>query len=361
MTTDTVGGVWTFTKELATELLGRGHEISLVSFGRLPSPEQRGCMQDLSQRYPRMFTYQASAVPLEWMQDNATAYEAGGEELMEVAATWQPQAYLFSQFCFGALPVAATKIVIAHSDVLSWAAACHEPLEEQNEWMQTYRTLVQRGLFAADAVVAPTRAYLSDLRLHFRDLPLVQAVIANGRTVHAAPAQPRHLRAVTAGRMWDKAKNLTLLQGITSALPLWIAGECDSFNAADSSNVQGIGMQTETQLLEIFRTSAVYLCTSVYEPFGLAPLEAALCGCAVVAMDIPSLREVWSDAALYFHDAASLTLLLSNLCSDEDLLRSAQQRSAKRAATFTAPSMADGYLALLSSLRKNVEESAHAA
>jgi len=37
-----------------------------------------------------------------------------------------------------------------------------------------------------------------------------------------------------------------------------------------------------------------------YEPFGLAPLEAALSRCAIVANDIPSLREVWGSAAMYF-------------------------------------------------------------
>ncbi len=40
MTTDTVGGVWTFTSELTEQLLQRGHEVYLVSFGREPSPEQ---------------------------------------------------------------------------------------------------------------------------------------------------------------------------------------------------------------------------------------------------------------------------------------------------------------------------------
>ena len=54
-----------------------------------------------------------------------------------------------------------------------------------------------------------------------------------------------------------------------------------------------LGPLAEEDLLALFQESAIYLCTSRYEPFGLAPLEAALCGCAVVANDIESLREVW--------------------------------------------------------------------
>ena len=53
-------------------------------------------------------------------------------------------------------------------------------------------------------------------------------------------------------------------------------------------------------LLELFRTSAIYICTSVYEPFGWRRLKLRVCGCAVVARDMPSFREVWGDAALYF-------------------------------------------------------------
>ena len=40
ITADTVGGVWTYTRELACGLLHRGHRVTLVSFGRIPSPAQ---------------------------------------------------------------------------------------------------------------------------------------------------------------------------------------------------------------------------------------------------------------------------------------------------------------------------------
>ena len=67
--------------------------------------------------------------------------------------------------------------------------------------------------------------------------------------------------------------------------------------------------------------AAIYIATSKYEPFGLAPLEAALSRCAIVANDIPSLREVWEDAALYFRkdDARSLREALVRLHGDREL------------------------------------------
>ena len=41
MTTDTVGGVWTYTTELTAELLQKGVAIALVTIGRAPSNEAK--------------------------------------------------------------------------------------------------------------------------------------------------------------------------------------------------------------------------------------------------------------------------------------------------------------------------------
>lgn len=66
----------------------------------------------------------------------------------------------------------------------------------------------------------------------------------------------------------------------------------------------------------------------IYEPFGIAPLEAALCGCTVVANDIASLREVWGDDALYFDGPRSLSMLLHQLNRDKrQLAQTRNERS----------------------------------
>jgi glycogen synthase len=107
-----------------------------------------------------------------------------------------------------------------------------------------------------------------------------------------------------------------------------------------------LGTLGSEELLALFRESAIYICTSRYEPFGLAPLEAALCGCAVLAYDILSLREVWGSAALYFDSGHSLSRLLHDLSNNAASLTAAQERSLARARTFTAERMASGYYQL---------------
>jgi glycosyltransferase involved in cell wall biosynthesis len=111
-----------------------------------------------------------------------------------------------------------------------------------------------------------------------------------------------------------------------------------------------VGRLSEQGLLALFRASSIYLATSIYEPFGLAPLEAALCGCAILANDIPSLREVWGDAALYFNSAATLTKLLAQLQASPKILLAARQRAGRRALQLSAAHMAAEYLALYAEL-----------
>jgi glycosyltransferase involved in cell wall biosynthesis len=135
-------------------------------------------------------------------------------------------------------------------------------------------------------------------------------------------------------------------------MPVLIAGE-ESFGgsaAPPRSRLQALGILNEQALFAVFGSSSIYIAASRYEPFGLAPLEAALCGCAVVARDIPSLREVWGDAAAYFSDADGLERLLGFLAEDPAALRQAQIAAMEHARRYTAERMATEYVEIYSDL-----------
>ena len=61
--------------------------------------------------------------------------------------------------------------------------------------------------------------------------------------------------------------------------------------------------------------ATTYVAASRYEPFGLAPLEAALHGCALLLADIGSFRELWGGCAELFPagDAAALADRIESL------------------------------------------------
>ena len=348
MTTDTVGGVWTYTRELVRGLLEAGDAVALVTLGRAPSPVQMRWLCETAAQWGDNFAWKATETPLEWMNDNEKAYVEAEPVLLRMAASFGADLLHSNQFCFGALPWPIPRLVAAHSDVLSWSAACDHPLES-SPWLQRYRSLVEAGLQTADALVAPTRWMLGAFTAGF-SVPCETYVVLNGRSLSVVPpVAHRKLQAVTAGRLWDEAKNLKMLSAVALPLPLLVAGEDEYQSQGSPALPPGavtLGCLDEDVLLNLFWQSAVYLCTSCYEPFGLAPLEAAMCGCAILANDIPSMREVWGDGALYFGSASELTGLLQQLVRDPQQMRAAQRSSWLRARDFTGKSMTDKYQAI---------------
>jgi glycosyltransferase involved in cell wall biosynthesis len=291
------------------------------------------------------FRYDALDVPLEWMQENTRAYEAAEKPLLQIARIFRADLIHANQFCFGALPIHTPKIVTAHSDVLSWAGVCRPEGFEDSIWLRRYCALVNSGLRGANAIVAPTQWMACALRRGFPAAKNV-GVILNGRTIESMRVDPcqRILQAVSVGRLWDEAKGFSVLAGMDAAMPVVVAGETTLEDAAAA------GALSEEEVLSLFRCSSVYVATSVYEPFGLAPLEAALCGCAVVANDIESLREVWCDAAIYYRGAAELRRVLDRLVERPDELRCARLRSQRRGLELSVEKMMDGYLDLYTEL-----------
>ncbi len=363
ITTDVVGGVWQFTHELAAGVLRGGSSVALVSLGGSPSPEQRERCAALGSEFGEHFRYESLTTPLEWMQDNGDAYYGAAHALTRVAKEFGADLLHSNQFCFGALPLDIPKVITAHSDVLSWAEACREQPLENSPWLRQYCRVVADGLNGADLVVAPTKWMLDALKRNFAVRARCE-VIANGRTVEAANSASRQLRAVTAGRLWDEGKDIGLLAEVRSPFPMYVAGPRSQGGAQAPERVGDaalLGPLPERELLQFFRDSAIYICTSRYEPFGLAPLEAALCGCAVLARDIPPLREVWRDGAEYFCDAQTLSAALRNLADAPDRLQAAQERALARARLFTAERMVTAYGAQYGRVLKETEAKAHAA
>jgi glycogen(starch) synthase len=94
---------------------------------------------------------------------------------------------------------------------------------------------------------------------------------------------------------------------------------------------------------------------SRYEPFGLAPLEAALHGCALVLSDIGTFRELWDGCAEFFPsgDARALAQAIRRLSGDaqrrERLARAARTRALRR---YTAGRMAAEYIELYHEMKR---------
>jgi glycogen synthase len=353
MTADTVGGVWTYTQDLVSELVGRGNRITLVSFGGLPAPDQTTWLRNLPE-----VDYRPTSYRLEWMQDAASDVEAARKYLAKVIRDVRPDLLHSNQFCFGSLDHDIPRAVVAHSDVVSWWQAVHGSDPPQQDWAW-YRRQVQNGLRGADLVVAPSRWMMGRLEANFH-LGGETHVIYNGR--NPSLFKPGHARAncaLSVGRLWDKGKHCDLLLDADLDIPVYIAGASTEPGAIPTSRTANaeatfMGPMSQADLIEQYSRTSIYVATSCYEPFGLAPVEAALSRCALVLNDLPVFRELWGDDAVYFarDNARSLSQEVSRLARSASAQRELANRAQRRAQEkFTASRMADGYCKVYEQVR----------
>ena len=343
MTADTVGGVWTYALELARALAPLDVFLDLATMGALPTPTQR----EEAGRVANLALH-SSAFQLEWMADPWDDVRRAGDWLLDLEARLQPDVIHLNGYVHGSLPWRAPVVTVGHSCVLSWWQAVKSEAAPA-EWNR-YREEVRRGLRAADLVLAPTQAMLDALQTHYGPLP-PSRVVPNGRDPALFPSSQKEPFILTAGRLWDEAKNVGALAQVAASLewPVTVAGEQRHPEGGDlcPPSVRALGCLSPGHLAGWLARASIYALPARYEPFGLSALEAGLAGCALVLGDIPSLREVWGEAALFVppDDADALRRALQSLIDNPDRRSRMAERAQTRARQYTPGRMAAGYVA----------------
>jgi len=239
ITTDAVGGVWVYTRELVTGLLQRKHSVTLVSIGEAPRPTQMKWIQEL----PNV-DFRVAPFPLEWMQDAPKYIEQSIDFISSLVEKLNPDVLHFNQFCYGMLECSAPRIVVAHSDVLSWWVAVHGALPDNNRWLEWYQGLVSKGICGADVVVAPSQWMLDALCEHYPK-PEHMQVIYNGRAPELFDHQRTKTNCVlTVGRLWDLGKQAALLLQKPHAMPVYVVGP----DCYPGSSTEGSLSQVSSQI-----------------------------------------------------------------------------------------------------------------
>jgi glycosyltransferase involved in cell wall biosynthesis len=344
MTTDTIGGVWSYSITLIKALACCGVDFLLATMGRPLSRDQR--IQ--AQRIPNLHLAQ-SDFKLEWMDDPWADVDCAGEWLLQLAAQWQPTLVHLNGYSHAALPWHLPILVVAHSCVLSWWDAVRgTPLPAQ--WL-TYAGRVGQGLRSAMTVIAPSASMLAGLR-RFYDWDGDGMVIWNGLEPSEARAFRKEPLVFTAGRLWDEAKNLAALEAVASELrwPVYVAGEGELSTA--KAPLTRLGYLSQPEISNWMRRASIYALPARYEPFGLSILEAALSECALVLGDVSSLRELWNGAAWFVapDDTTELSHALATLIAQASLRQQFAERASERARCYGLKPMAHQYLAVYQKL-----------
>lgn len=104
-----------------------------------------------------------------------------------------------------------------------------------------------------------------------------------------------------------------------------------------ADHVRWLGYVSDAQLRALYENALCFVFPSVYEGFGIPPLEAMTCGCPVLASSAASIPEVCADAALYFDpsDATALAHALQRISNDDALRRDLSARGRQRAQQFS--------------------------
>jgi len=139
----------------------------------------------------------------------------------------------------------------------------------------------------------------------------------------------------------DPRKNLEraikAFNGLDSEYKLVIVGQKNKtfskvgFNSTDlSKNVIFTGYLSDEKLIDLYNRSELFIYASLFEGFGIPPLEAQACGCACIISNATSLPEVYKTSVEYFdpNSIDSITTKLKEVLNNKNRIRELQEKSA---------------------------------
>jgi glycosyltransferase involved in cell wall biosynthesis len=328
VTLDAVGGVWRYAVDLASGLRARGARVLFLGFG--PAPDARRLAEA-----SRIGPVGWQPAPLDWMAGGPDDLVPARETIARLCRVNRIDLLHLNTpplAAGGALGVPT--VAVTHSCLATWHRAVRGGVIPRG--MEWHGGLYAAGLRAAQAVVAPSQAHADLLRTCYGDLPPV-AVVPNA-VVPAAPIreEPRMPVAIAAGRWWDPGKNGATLDTGAARMrtPLCLVGPITGPQGEvfEASHAKVLGELPHASLRRLMARARVFVSPPRFEPFGLAVAEAAQAGLPLVLSDIPTFRELWSDAAAVFvapDDARALAKAVDALAADPD--RAARMGAAARA------------------------------
>jgi glycosyltransferase involved in cell wall biosynthesis len=347
MTTDNIGGVWTYALAMAHGLKKSGIEVVLAVIGNPLTPAQKKELNGIRYRH--------CVAKQEWMDDPWENVYATGKWLMNFRDLENPDILHLNSYTLGCLDWHVPVVVTLHSCVLSWWEAVKG--EPAPALWNTYHEHVKAGIQSADAVTAPSRFIMNAAENHYGPFRFTR-LIYNGIRPGKFKRGKKEKIVFSMGRIWDEAKNIGLLLKAAENIPwpVYIAGEPNGLEKDNlPKNVTLLGQLSQQEVSDWLSVSWLYVLPAKYEPFGYTYLEAALSGCVLVGGDIESLHEIWNDKMIYVktddphHLAGTVSQLLENEWQLNYLSRKTHEYALRN---YTEEVMLNGYTELYRSIEK---------
>lgn len=315
MSVDAVGGVWRYAMDLAAGLQSHGVETVFAVFGPIPNKAQLQEAQEIGRTF-------VCDPPLDWMVSDQSQLETVPEIISDLAQ--QEQVDLIHLNMPSQAAGLRTKVpvaVVSHSCVASWFEIVRGH-ELPADWLWQ-KELTRQGLQRANLVLVPSLSHgllISKVYGHIASL----TVIPNASEAGLACASKQAI-IFAAGRWWDEGKNGAVLDraAAETAWPVVMAGGCEGPNGQKLvlQFAQSREELSYSETMALMAKAGIFVSPSIYEPFGLATLEAARHGCPLILADIPTYRELWDGAALFVDptDPSAFASAINSLIRDVDL------------------------------------------
>jgi len=107
--------------------------------------------------------------------------------------------------------------------------------------------------------------------------------------------------------------------------------------ACRDPRIRFLGRLSDSELIKQYQGATAFVFPSLYEGFGIPPLEAQACGCPVLAANAASIPEVLQASALYFDplDVGHIAAAMERIISDLPLRQSLRRRGLNNVARFS--------------------------
>lgn len=348
MALDTIGGVWRFGLDLARALAPRNVSFVFVTLGPAPTEVQRQEAEALGKLVHL-------PLPLDWLAASENELSDVPSRIAETAAQHEVDLIQLNMPTQAAgLETDKPIIVMSHSCVPTWFQAVRKTAPpEDREW---HVRLNRKGISRADVVLVPSRSH-GELMVatygQIRNLRVVHE--ATGAALHAADRAARE-GIVAVGRWWDEAKNGVVLDAAAGLMSstLTMVGNTTGPNGESFTirNAVPAGPLAHADTLALVGKAEAFVSSSLYEPFGLAVLEAAACRTPLILADIPAYRELWDGGALFVPpcEPAAYAEAVEKLRQERQLREILAQLASNRATRFTPARQATAMRAVYDSL-----------
>lgn len=223
------------------------------------------------------------------------------------------------------------------------------PESYTGRFVLTYRHLTPRILKRTRALITVSEFSRQEIAEYYGyptgNIHVVANAVAGQFTAEgpASPAERPYLLAVSSiNAHKNQQRMVEAFMQLDDDVELRIVGDGHAaFSSmglrSDDPRVRLLGRLSDAELAEQYRGARAFVFPSLYEGFGIPPLEAQACGCAVIAANSASIPEVLGDSALLFNpfDLQEMALCMRRVLHNQALREALVARGQRNVARYS--------------------------